>query len=284
MNIVSKQPQSIKILLHILDNKIIPTQQNLYDSLKYNSQIEEFEIFLNYGCVIDTKCLEIAFSEFHTEMIYHILNKAPQINISQNCFKSLIINKINRNIDPFEIDYLANFLIKKGYQLTDNDILSANRHNIKLKIPKNLKTPPIKTNNIISLQLACKEGKYQQVKLLINSGLKPDIICLENAFNCKQNIQVVRTIMKANPDLKPTFNCIRNMAIALDNKTFNFLIELMKKDQNIGVPNIGVPNIDDSESESDSDIPSPKPKTPETKPNKIIKPKNLNKIDTTANT
>jgi hypothetical protein len=251
----------IEIISYLLINrKIIVTQNMLYKSINSHKK-NLFVMMLTNGCKIDNECLNIACKCCNSVIIEYLFEN--KLVPTSELFQTLLKNPLPSYIILSCID----IFVKYGYKINYDDLLLATKH--KITIPHverfdiifdekymlasiEAKFEPYNIKNIKMtikcLQKACENTNLAMIKKIVATGIKPDIICLENACKYKQNHAIIKYLFTINKNLKPNITCLKNMSKTLGNKTLNFLHEQIEsfENNNVDISNVDNSNVDNS--------------------------------------
>jgi hypothetical protein len=214
-------------------------------NLPYSTQL--LQSFLDHGAIMTPECMNIICSNAPASSIDMILT-CTRMPIQKEQFDQIFIKNTQYVFKTCRSPYSSlvpdisdkiDILIKHGYQLTYEDIVTAakyrieipkiEQYNIKLDknflelcwdydfYPKNYKFDEVEPK-LLELQELCASRKKVEISKLIKiNNLVPDRRCMENACKFANNIPIV-TLLQENGG-KITYKCIKNCAEELKNNS-----------------------------------------------------------------
>lgn len=156
-----------------------------------------------YECLI-TLCSNINYTTINT--IKRIISM--NINPDLKCLKALCDNRIGPGEDSCILDFLGRGIIPdkecviKYIKNYSNDWLYHNNNNLTLKM-----LAFVSLDIDILRTLCIQFYNLKHIKYVISMGIKPDIICLQNAC-CTNNMETVELLI--NHGIKPDDTCLMN--------------------------------------------------------------------------
>jgi len=181
------------VVKHIIDKKIIPTQQCFNallssQTISSETQSELIKLFINAGYIITfpdiVKLIQHGYSMKKIETFCNVDDD------TDNEFnRKKIIDEFIKNGDELKIyEYLEPS--KQLYILFGH---AGHMAEIKKLIKQHNITP-----DLLHLQNACKHGSHAYIKLLTTKyGIKPDITCFHNIFSAVSCSVGIRTLVLA---------------------------------------------------------------------------------------
>jgi len=211
----------IKILF---DNKILPTSEafvrfrinTLFTG--ENNSYELLKIFIDFGLQINKEISEHICQHYNLDSVNLLLNTCiiQECNYVKNLVQSTYLS---RKLIAGVIDKL----FSNGYILSYDNLLCATRHGVTINdiekynftfddrlidacVYANMNPYRLKAS-VKMLECLCKYQRIAKIKTLIISGVKPNIVCLQNACALSNNNEAVDLILKTGVVADET--CVR---------------------------------------------------------------------------
>ena len=206
-------------------------------SLSSNSKI--LDTLLKYNNNPNINCLENCCLINNIDNVKKLLNYRLMPN--KKCFTNIFIHNTNKYgykcYNKNSRQSIVNLLIEFGYNPNFDDAVIAleynciinDIHRFNIKLDEKLLEYCYKYNNHIydikatptikCLREECKKvGNIKSIKdIILKHGVKPDILCLENACKNRSNIQIVSFLIKHG--IIPNINCIKETANCFSQNT-----------------------------------------------------------------
>lgn len=180
-------------------------------------QVQLIKMILDSGITPTTQCLYKAVTNIYDQkMCSEIVNLLTSYKL--NIVKDDVIYVIKYAPNAIYIPDIDRFGI-----VCDEDIKRACIEKGKFVYKE--------AQNIDALRKACgKAGNMTWIKKIMDDGIKPDIICLQNACTMRNNIQVIKLLCK---HVTPDTQCIKNMANAIGYRQLTYIVDEYIKSVNI---------------------------------------------------
>jgi len=242
-----------ELLEKTLKFKLPITSKHLNATISHGNK-KGFDMLLSDGADVDILCLETACLQRNEYMIKRLLDF--KLMPTEKCIQSLLTNVAPSNThnsngkgsaDAISIAKLIDLLVDAGYNVKYKDVVNAlhvrcyinniERFGIKFTgefleecadvgyYPYDLKDVKV---TLGCLQKECKKGgNLTTIRRLISTmKIKPDIVCLRNACNIKNNKQTIDYLLKNG--LEPDVICLQNIASVIGNSTLNCIVNHIK--------------------------------------------------------
>jgi hypothetical protein len=231
-------------------------EKNRYEILHYIVVCDKQDLF-NYFCTeidggYNVKQLEslLRSTDYYNEQIRKYIDVILEHKVipNQECFRNLVDSKANTT-NKKELTELLKFY---GYSLTYDDIVLAISHDIKIdcnyedikdyddgrlfKAYTKIKFYPefyvkLKRTNDAFHDMFNTHLKLDDVRNFMKNGLVLDVKCLQNACGIRDNIGIVKFLLKQG--VKPDKKCLKKLTMSTRDKTVLLILNAYTEESEV---------------------------------------------------